>query len=83
MEVEGSAVRRRRVGMPCGFAGEVELVTSEPTCNEAAVYFNKCQLLDSYWVATCTTGHAGGNHFLMFGGKRYTHSLTQQASKQH
>ena len=26
-EVEGSAVRRRRVGMPCGFAGEVELVT--------------------------------------------------------
>eukprot|EP00964_Phaeocystis_antarctica_P053073 scaffold31102_cov62-Phaeocystis_antarctica.AAC.1 len=23
-EVEGSAVRRRRVGMPCGFAGEVE-----------------------------------------------------------
>eukprot|EP00964_Phaeocystis_antarctica_P091462 scaffold58663_cov40-Phaeocystis_antarctica.AAC.1 len=28
-EVEGSAVRRRRVGMPCGFAGEVELVTSE------------------------------------------------------
>ena len=28
-EVEGSAVRRRRVGMPCGFAGEVELVTSD------------------------------------------------------
>ena len=36
-EVEGSAVRRRRVGMPCGFAGEVELVTSDAACNEAAV----------------------------------------------
>ena len=30
-EVEGSAVRRRRVGMPCGFAEEVELVMSEGT----------------------------------------------------
>ena len=30
-EVEGSAVRRRRVDMPCGFAAEVEPVTSERT----------------------------------------------------
>ena len=36
-EVEGSAVRRRRVGMPCGFAGEGEVVTSDAACNEAAV----------------------------------------------
>ena len=28
-EVEGSAVRRRRVGMPCGFASEGRVVTSE------------------------------------------------------
>ena len=41
-EVEGSAVRRRRVGMPCGFAGEVVDVENgwmgnllTPTCIRA------------------------------------------------